>query len=257
MDDFQMGQSVVRPDVSGPITLGIDIGGTRLKVGLLDAFGAFIGEPARVDTPHPATPDNVIELLVALAGGLGAFDRVSVGFPGVVRHGTVITAPNLGTSVWRGCRLAALLAQRFDRPVRMHNDASVQGLGVISGQGLECVITLGTGFGFALYPDGRLLPQLELSQHPIRKEKTYDQYLGNAALHEVGKHRWNRRVERAIGHIETLTNFDMLYIGGGNAKAITFDLPERAKIVSNDAGITGGVRLWDPRLDEAFAEPAT
>jgi len=249
MNDYQA--------VSGPVTLGIDIGGTRLKAGLLDPAGAFLGEPARTDTPHPAKPAEVIDLLVALTSTLGVFDRVSVGFPGVVRQGMVITAPNLGTEVWHGCRLASLLAERFDRPVRLLNDASVQGLGVIAGRGLECVITLGTGMGFALYQDGRLMPHLELSQHPVRKDKTYDAYLGNAALHEVGKHRWNRRVQRAIGYIQTLTNYDTLYIGGGNAKNITFALPQRVQIVSNDAGITGGVRLWDSHLDESFAEQSS
>lgn len=249
MDEHSVGQSTL-----GPVTMAIDIGGTRLKAGRLDVSGTMLEEPVRMDTPHPAKPDHVIDLLVKLASEVGPCDRVSVGFPGVVRHGMVLTAPNLGTEAWRGCRLSAELATRFQRPVRMLNDATVQGLGVISGRGLECVITLGTGMGFALYQDGRLMPQLELSQHPVRKHKTYDMYIGNAALHEVGKQRWNRRVQRALGYIETLTTYDTLYIGGGNAKAIHFDLPLKVQVVSNDAGITGGIRLWDAHLDESFAE---
>ncbi|MBV9734465.1 MAG: hypothetical protein JO209_01050, partial [Acidisphaera sp.] len=118
----------------------------------------------------------------------------------------------------------------------------------------ECVITLGTGMGFALFMDGRLTPHLELSQHPVRKDKTYDQYIGVAALRAVGRKRWNRRVSRAIGFIETLVTYDTLYIGGGNAKYIGFEVPPNVQIVANTAGITGGVKLWDPRLDEAFAE---
>ena len=58
----------------------------------------------------------------------------------------------------------------------------MQGLGVIAGRGLECVITLGTGMGFALFQDGRPAPHLELSQHPLRGRRTYDRYIGNAAL---------------------------------------------------------------------------
>ncbi len=171
----------------------------------------------------------------------------------MVRHGEVRTAPNLGTPVWRGFPLAATLAAQLGRPVRLLNDASVQGLGVIAGTGVECVITLGTGLGFALFDDGRLAPHLELSQHPVRGDKTYDQYLGTAALRDVGPQRWNRRVARSIGFITTLVGYDGLYLGGGNAKHITFDLPPGVKIVSNQAGITGGVRLWDPLLDPAFA----
>jgi|SRR5271166_1008133 len=145
-----------------------------------------------------------------------------------------------------------LLADRLGAQARLANDATVQGLGVIAGHGLECVITLGTGMGFALFEDGRPGPHLELSQHPVRGRKTYDQYVGNASLHEVGRKRWNRRVRKAIGFIATLTSFDMLYIGGGNSRNVQGDLPEKVRIVSNEAGITGGIRLWDAHLDAMF-----
>ena len=82
--------------------------------------------------------------------------------------------------------------------------------------------------------------------------KTYDQYLGNAAVQAVGHKRWNRRVLKAIGCIATLTNFDTLYIGGGNARHIVGELPQNVRIVPNEAGITGGIRLWDAKLDAMF-----
>ena len=239
---------------AGPLTLGIDIGGSRLKCGVLDRSGMLIAEQARVSTPSPATPDAVLAELIALAEPLGTFHRVSVGFPGVVRGGTVLTAPNLGTEFWRGYPLAQVLSDRLGVPVRVLNDGSVQGLGVVAGRGLECVITLGTGVGFALFSQGRLAPHLELGQHPARRRLTYDEYIGNAALHEIGQHKWNRRVERAIGQIEVLVGYDTLYIGGGNAKYIRFELPATAQVVSNQAGITGGAKLWDPRLDEVFED---
>lgn len=236
-----------------PLTLAIDIGGTRLKAGILDAAGQMVAGPNRVNTPgHPA-PQVVVESLVDLATPLGAFDRVSVGFPGVVRKGQVLTAPNLGTEDWRHFPLAASLTDKLSRPVRMLNDAEVQGLGVIAGKGLECVITLGTGMGFSLFQDGHPAPHLELSQHPIHKGKTYDQFLGNVAYKEVGRKRWNRRLQRALACITTLVGYDMLYIGGGNAKNIDIDLAPNIKPVSNGAGITGGVRLWDKALDRVFA----
>ncbi|MBV8912832.1 MAG: ROK family protein, partial [Acetobacteraceae bacterium] len=146
---------------------------------------------------------------------------------------------------WAGFDLAGALSERLGRPVRVENDATVQGLGVISGRGLECVITLGTGFGFALYQDGRVGPHLELSQHICRGKKTYDEYLGVAALRRIGPKRWQRRLQRALAQLRVLTNFDMLYIGGGDAQRIGFPLPTDVRIVSNEAGITGGVRLWD------------
>lgn len=156
----------INPDPSRKretLTLAIDIGGTRLKAGLLDAKGTMVAGPNRVNTPSHPTPQVVLDALIGLAGPLGEFDRISVGFPGVVRGGSVLTAPNLGTQDWRNFPLAASLTEKLGKPVRMLNDAEVQGLGVISGKGLECVITLGTGMGFSLFENGRPAPHLELS----------------------------------------------------------------------------------------------
>ena len=236
-----------------PLTLAMDIGGTKLKVGLLDRSGTMIAGPNRTDTPANPAPPTVVEALVNLAAPLGHFDRISVGFPGVVRGGRVLTAPNLGTQEWRNFPLAAALTDKLGKPVRMLNDAEVQGLGVITGKGLECVITLGTGLGFALFLNGRPAPHLELSQHPIHKGKTYDQFIGVAAFKEVGRARWNRRLRRVLACITTLVGFDMLYIGGGDAKQVDLSLPGNVHLVSNDAGITGGVKLWGPALDPEFA----
>lgn len=237
----------------GPLTLAIDVGGTRLKAGILAPTGSMSAGPDRIDTPHPATPAAVVDALVGLARPLGAFDRISIGFPGVVRHGLVLTAPNLDTKAWHGFPLADALAKKLGAPARLDNDATVQGLGVIAGRGLECVITLGTGMGFALFLDGRAAPHLELSQHPLRGRRTYDHYIGNAALRAVGRKRWNRRVRRALDCIGTLTGYDTLYIGGGNSKYVQLDLPATVQIVSNAAGITGGIRLWDGVPETASA----
>ena len=238
----------------GPRTLAIDIGGTNLKAGILDVDGTMIIGPERSPTPNPRGPADVVSCLVELSQRLGAFDRISVGFPGVVRGGRTLTAPNLGTDVWHGFPLGAALSQRLGAPARVLNDASVQGLGVISDEGLECVITLGTGFGFALFQDGLLAPHLEVGQHPIAKDKTYDHYLGNVALHKVGRAKWNKRLQKALGILDTLVTYDSLYIGGGNAQVIDFELPYNVHIVANAAGITGGVKLWAPKMEEAFTE---
>jgi polyphosphate glucokinase len=236
----------------GPYTLAIDIGGTHIKASILDASGRQIAKRLEVSTPVPAPPKLVLRLLKALAQQLPAYDRISVGFPGVVDHGRIRTAPNLSTSAWRNFPLAAELRAQLGKPARVLNDADVQGLGVIRGKGLECVVTLGTGFGSALYRDGELMPHLELGQHPFAKGKTYDQYLGSAALRRKGAVKWNRRVAAMIRTVRTLLNFDRLYIGGGDARLVTIPLPPDVIIVSNEAGITGGARLWEPALDRFF-----
>ena len=114
----------------------------------------------------------------------------------------------------------------------------------IRGRGLEMVITLGTGFGTGLYLDGRLLPHLEIAHLRFRKGETYDERLGNAARKKVGDKGWSRRVEKAIADMRRLTNFDHLYVGGGNATHLTFEPNPDISIVSNEAGIDGGAHAW-------------
>ncbi len=248
--------SVVEPSTRpAPRTLAIDIGGTRLKAGILDSAGVMVSGPERVNTPRPSGPAEVVGALIELVRPLGGFDRISVGFPGVVRGSRTLTAPNLGTEVWHSYALGTELSSRLGAPTRVLNDASVQGLGVITGEGLECVITLGTGFGFALFQDGLLAPHLEVGQHPVAKGLTYDHYLGNAAFRDVGRKKWNKRLRKAIDILDTLVMYDTLLIGGGNAQVIDFDLPPNVKIVPNAAGITGGVRLWEPKMEAAFHAP--
>jgi polyphosphate glucokinase len=239
---------------TGPLTLAIDIGGTGLKGAVLNAAGELFTDRVRVPTPEKRAPANVVEALVELVTQLGHFDRVSVGFPGVIRRGMVLTAPHLGTDDWRGFPLAKTLSERLKAPVRILNDASVQGYGVISGHGVECVITLGTGVGFALYENGVLGPHMELGRYPVHKNTLLDDYLGNIAFRKISRKHWNRRVRRVLGHLETLVNYDVLYIGGGIAKHIKLDLPENVRIVPNEAGVTGGIKLWEPKVDYAFAD---
>jgi polyphosphate glucokinase len=228
---------------AGPRTLCIDIGGTGIKTLVLDPAGKPVTERLRVDTPRPATPRAVIKAILGLAGQQGAFDRASVGFPGVVRRGVTRTAPNLHPA-WIGVDLDRLLTRELGKPVRAANDADVQGLGAVKGEGVELVITLGTGFGSSLFVDGRLVPNMQLAHHAGWREKTYEEELGKAALKKAGKKKWNKRVEKAIASLSELFNYDRLYIGGGNAGKIAIDLPAGVKIVSNLEGLLGGIALW-------------
>lgn len=226
-------------------TLAIDIGGTGVKAALLDDGGNMIGERQRVPTPpKPVTPDDLVRAIDQAVAPLGAFDRVSVGFPGYVRDGRVVTAPNLGTETLADFDLQTVLAERLGKPVRVLNDADVQGFGAIEGRGIEMVLTLGTGAGTAIFRDGEVIPHLELAHHPVSGKKTYDEYIGNAARKRKGVKAWNKRVAKVIEILREVVRFDHLYIGGGNAKDITFPLPADVTIVPNTDGLTGGIRLW-------------
>ena len=225
-------------------TLCIDIGGSHVKAAVVSATGRISGDEVRIDTPTGKGPAAMVAAIAGLVRPLATATRVSVGFPGAVRRGMVLTAPNIGGEEWHRVPLAELLADRLGRPVRLANDATVQGLGAISGVGLECVITLGTGMGFAVFDDGHAGIQFELGQHLAQKGKSYDQYIGEAARKKLGAKHWNGRVGKAIGQIRTMVNFDVLYVGGGNARRISSSLPPDVHIVSNAMGIVGGVRLW-------------
>lgn len=241
---------------AGPRTLAIDIGGTHIKASVLDATGRMVVPEAMLSTPHrPATPRAVIDVIAQLCETLPEFDRISAGFPGYVKRNVVYTAPNLGTKAWHGFPLAEALTARFGKPARILNDADVQGLGVVGGEGLECVLTLGTGIGSSLFLNGRLLPHLELGQHPVWQNQTYDEYIGDAVRRRKGRAKWNARLKKALGIVTTLINYDTLHLGGGNAARIDFKLPENIKVASNVNGITGGIHLWNPELDELFAAP--
>ncbi len=229
-----------------PLTLAIDIGGTRLKATILDAGGNPIAEPVRVLTPRPATPDAIFTALATLVAPLGPFDRVSAGFPGIVLDGIVKDAPNLHPT-WTRVGLADRLAKLFKRPARALNDAGIQGFGIIKGGGLEMVLTLGTGLGCGLFYQGIYIPNLELGHHPFHKDKTYEEYVGAAALESGGVEKWNRHVERVIAQIDPIWNPDRIYLGGGNAKHVTIALPSHVRIASNTAGLLGGIALWDGR----------
>jgi len=233
-----------RPVARDVRTLAIDIGGTGLKALVLDARGEPLTERQRVPTPRPATPEAVVEALIALVTPLMPFDRVSVGFPGVVVGGATRTAPNLDPA-WKNFELRESLERRLKRPTRVLNDAGVQGFGVIDGTGVEMVITLGTGMGCALYLDGRYVPNLELAHHPFKNGKTYEQYVGGRALEKVGKKRWNRRVARVLAQIDPIWNPRRIYVGGGNAKHVRLNLPPHVRITDNVAGLLGGIALWN------------
>jgi len=224
--------------------LSIDIGGSRIKGILLDKEGNTLVDYQRITTPKFPTPENVLDGIRELSTGFNGFTKVAVGFPGYVRGGMVYTAPNLGTNKWRKTNFAEALENLLQRPVRVVNDADLQGLGVAAGQGLEMVITLGTGFGTSLLMDGQLLPHLEIGQHPFTRRKTYDQYVGNSAYQDIGQEKWNRRLQKVIRVLKTVFNYDHLFISGGNAKRITVDLDQNITLVTNLDGIRGGARLW-------------
>lgn len=230
---------------AGLRTLTIDIGGTGIKTLPINDEGQPLAERSRLLTPKPSTPDRVLEVIQQMIDAQEPFARVSVGFPGVVTRGMVKTAPNMGTEAWRGFDLQSTIAEYTGKPVRVINDADLQGYGVIEGEGVEIVLTLGTGLGTGLYVNGHLVPNLELAHHPLTKNKTYEDLVSNAERKRVGKKEWRKRVERVFETVELLFHYDLMHVGGGNTRHLKGPFPDNVRLFENVEGMTGGIRLWE------------
>lgn len=264
-------------------TLAIDCGGGGIKGSVLDEAGTMQARPVRVPTPYPLPPERFVATLAELAARLPAADRVTVGLPGMIRHGVVVRTPHYVTrggprtkvlpelvELWHGFPAQRAIAAGLGRPALVLNDAEVHGAGVVAGTGLELVLTFGTGLGCALFDGGRLAPHLELSQAPVRWGLSYDTYIGEPERRRLGNTFWSRRVRRVVEALEPVFVWDRIYLGGGNSRYINAETldklrrlrapshdpgPEDADhpddegstvlVVPNTAGIAGGVRAWD------------
>ena len=148
-------------------------------------------------------------------------------------------------AAWSSYDIRSALEAALGVPTRVLNDAEVHGMACIEGKGLEVMLTLGTGLGFGLFSDGRLLPKIELSHAPFRKGETYDEQLGHHARVRIGNAKWSRRVQLAIAGLRPVWWWDGLFVGGGGARHLRVDLGPDVRIVSNEMGLLGGVRLWE------------
>lgn len=252
-----------------PTTLSVDCGGTGIKCLVLDAQGTPLSPRVRVRTPYPCPPDLFAATIAEIAADAGvAFDRVSVGMPGLVRRGVVRWTPHYVTEsgpftpirsdlalAWENLDVADLISTTLGRPTLVVNDAELAGLTVIEGRGYEVMLTLGTGLGFAHYDDGHLLPKIEVSAAPFRKGASFDERLGNHARKERGSRRWSRDVQRALARLFAVYSWDKAYLGGGGTKHLRGHVGEYVTVVGNRAGILGGVRLWEYAAQAVTVQP--
>lgn len=243
-------------------TLSVDCGGGGIKASVLDDQGAMISRAVRTPTPYPLPPTKLVETIGALADQLPAADRVTVGMPGMLRHGVVITTPHYITKdgprskvlpelvdQWARFDMGGAVSERLGVPALVLNDAEVAGAGVVTGRGLEMIVTLGTGLGNAVFDNGVLAPHVEVSQGPVRWGLTYDDYIGEHERLRLGDAHWSRRVRRVVDALRPMYVWDRLYLGGGNSRRITAvqlsRMGDDVVVVPNEAGMTGGARCWD------------
>jgi polyphosphate glucokinase len=257
-------QSSSHPEAQS--TLVIDCGGGGIKAAVLDESGTMRTQPVRVPTPYPLSTQLFVKTLVKLSREFPAVDQASIGIPGMIRHGVVITTPHYVTArgprsridpdlvgQWHGFDARTALAEGLGVPTIVVNDAELHAAGLVTGQGLELVLTLGTGLGCAIFDGGRLAPHLEISQAPVRWGLSYDTYIGEHERRRLGDSFWSRRVVRVVDGLRPVFLWDRLYLGGGNSRHITASqiarLGDETVIVPNTAAMLGGARIWKLKTD--------
>jgi polyphosphate glucokinase len=211
--------------------LVIDIGGTHVKV-----LASPRRRPIKIPSGPEMTPTRMVREVTKAAADW-KYDVVSIGYPGPVVMGKIVSEPrHLGTG-WVGFNFRAA----FRRPVKVLNDAAMQAWGGYTG-GRMLFLGLGTGLGTALIVDGVLQP-MELAHLPYKKGRTYEEYVGKTGLKRFGKKKWRRHVMDVVARLKTALEVEEVVIGGGNAKLLR-KLPRGIRLGSNADAFAGGFRLW-------------
>jgi len=211
--------------------LTIDVGGSHVKV-----LATGRKAPRRQDSGPEMSARQMVAAVKRLAKDWH-YDAVSIGYPGPVAHGRIVTEPhNLGRG-WVGFDFA----KAFGCPVKIINDAAMQALGSYRG-GRMLFLGLGTGLGTALIVDGMVEP-MELAHLPYRKGKTYEDYLGERGLKRLGRKRWQKHVYKVAKTLKKALEVEDGVLGGGNAKKLD-RMPRGFRLGDNANAFTGGFRLW-------------
>jgi polyphosphate glucokinase len=211
--------------------LVIDVGGTNLKL-----LTTGRRTPRKVPSGPKFTPRLMVRDTLEMVAGWD-FDAISIGYPGPVADNRPVGEPaNLGKG-W----VRFDYEKAFGRPVRMMNDAAMQAIGSYEG-GRMLFLGLGTGLGTTILLDGTVVP-LELAHLPYRKDRSFEDYVGDAGMRALGKSRWRRHVARVVDLLLAATVTDYAVLGGGNVRHIK-ELPPRTRRGNNANAFRGGFRLW-------------
>jgi len=214
--------------------LSVDVGGSHIKT---LASGHPRSEARSVESGPRLGPTELIRAVQKLARGW-SFEAVSIGFPGPVRDGRPTREPwNLGTG-WVGYDFESA----FGCPTQLVNDAAMQALGSYAGRSM-LFLGLGTGLGSALVVSG-LLVAMELAHLPYRKERSYEDYLGEQGLERRGQQKWSRSVEDVTRRFRDAFLVEEVVLGGGNVRLLE-TLPAGCRRGDNADAFDGGFRLWE------------
>jgi polyphosphate glucokinase len=218
--------------------LVIDVGGTNIKLKLQNS-----DEIRKIPSGHALSGQHMVNA-VRQATADWSYDAVTIGYPGPVVKGRISLEPvNLGKG-W----LAFDFAQAFGKPVKLINDAAMQALGSYEG-GRMLFLGLGTGLGSTMIIDGVIAP-MELGHLPYRKGRTFEEYVGNAAMKRMGRRKWQAAVFDVVRRLSNALIPDYVVLGGGNVKKLD-ELPLNCRAGDNDNAFIGGVRLWEGTVESS------
>lgn len=223
--------------------LVIDIGGSHVKV-----LATGQNAERKFESGPKLSAQQMVDGVKQITGDW-AHDVISIGYPGPVVHGRIVSEPvNLGTG-WVGFDFPL----SFGKPVKIVNDAAMQALGSYEG-GKMLFLGLGTGLGSALVIDGNVEP-MELAHLPYRKA-TYEDYIGERGLERLGRKKWKRRVFEVVEQLQAALQADYVVLGGGNVRKLD-ELPPGSRLGKNENAFVGGFRLWAvPPAIESGPHPA-
>jgi predicted NBD/HSP70 family sugar kinase len=221
--------------------LVVDVGGTNVKI-----LATGQDEPRRLPSGSKLTPEQMVSGVKERAGAW-PYDVVSLGYPGLVRHGRVVAEPHNLAPGWVGFDFAAA----FGCPVKLMNDGAMQALGSYKA-GVLLFLGLGTGLGSALVAEGVVVP-MELGHLSYRKG-TYEDYVGRRGLKRLGKKKWRQHVEYGVARLITALHPDDVVLGGGNAKKLP-QLPLGCRAGNNANAFLGGFRLWEGNQASLSSQP--
>jgi polyphosphate glucokinase len=218
--------------------LAIDVGGSHVKTRV-----SGHRDTREFESGPAMTPRKMVARVLKLTGDL-KYDAVSIGYPGVVVHGKIVTEPHNLARGWVGFDFR----KAFGRPTRLMNDAAMQALGSYEG-GRMLFLGLGTGLGSALIVDGAIAP-MELAHLPYKHGRSYEDYVGERALLKRGAKKWRRDVADVVSQLSKALEADYVVLGGGNARRLK-TLPGNARLGSNEFAFVGGFRIWRTKAPHA------
>ena len=206
--------------------LGIDIGGSGMKAAVVDtSTGDFVTDKHRIETPQPATPAAMAEVVHQLASHFDWSGPIGVGFPGVVQSGIIRTAANLDNE-WIDVDGDALFSEAAGCNVSMINDADAAGLAESrfgAGKdvpGVVILLTLGTGIGSAILVDGTLVPNTEFGHLVLDGQIAEDRASSRAKEDlDLSYKAWGKELSVVLREMEKLFWPSLFILGGGISKS--------------------------------------